>query len=378
MKTLESELNFDNAVGYHYDKFPPAKLDYARLIHPLAKATDATARFDQMLKKMHNSEILLAPLRKQEAVISSRMEGTVSTMDEILMYEAEYEEGEESTEKFRSDVVETHLHARAIRLAQPLIEDGRPINAWLIRALHKELLSFGRGAAKAPGEFKSEQNYIVDRTKRNVLFTPVSPQKLNDGLEQLFSYLEESKEQVLLKTAISHVEFEALHPFKDGNGRIGRMLITLYLWKAGVISAPHFYISGYLEEQKDQYTALMRNVSKDDDWTSWCVFFLEAMEQQAIRNLKIAEAITELYEEMKAVFREKLSSQWHINALDFIFSHPIFRNNKFTKASGIPTPTAARLTRVLIEAGLLITLEEPSGRRPGLYAFEALLRLVRV
>lgn len=378
MKTLESELNFENEVKYHYDRFPPKNLDYSKLIHPLAKATDATARFDQMLKKMHNSEILLAPLRKQEAVISSRMEGTISTMDEILMYEAEYEEGETSTEKFRSDVVETHLHQRAIKLAQPLISEGRPINNWLIRAIHKELLSFGRGVQKSPGEFKKEQNYLVDRTKRNVLFTPISPEKLNDGLEALFKYLEEDKEQVLLKTAISHIEFEALHPFKDGNGRIGRMLITLFLWKAKVISAPHFYISGYLEDQKDQYTELMRNVSKNDDWTSWCVFFLEAMEQQSIRNLQIAESISALYDEMKSIFRTRLSSQWHIDALDFVFTHPIFRNNQFRHKTPIPSQTAARITRTLVSEGLLTTLEEPSGKRSGLYAFEALLKLVRV
>lgn len=378
MKTLESELNFSGAVGYHYDLFPPAALDYAALIHPLARAADAIARFDQMLKKMHNSEILLSPLRRQEAVISSRMEGTVSTLDEILIYEADYEDGEKSAEKTRPDTVETYLLQRATRIAQPLIQDGHPINKFLIRALHKELLSSGRGATKSPGEFKTEQNYVVDKTKRNVLFTPINPQKLNDGLELLFRYLEDSTEQALIKTAISHVEFEALHPFKDGNGRIGRMLITLFLWKARVISEPHFYISGYLEEEKDTYITLMKNVSKDGDWTAWCVFFLKAIEQQAIRNLTIAENISALYEEMKNTFREKLSSQWYVNALDFVFAHPIFRNNNFIESSGIPAPTARRMTRQLVDDGFLVTLQEPSGQRPGLYAFERLLELVRV
>ena len=384
MPISESELNFDDAVDYHYDRFSPTQLDYEKLVDPLARAADAIARFDQMLKNMHNSELLLAPLRNQEAVISSRMEGTVSTMDEILRYEADYNEGteEEADDRraVRQEVVETILYRRALTAAVKAIEDGQPISPWLIQALHKRLLSFGRGQSKSPGEFKKEQNYLANKTKRNVLFIPISPERLQEGVDRLFNYIETSDHQVLLKTAIAHVEFEALHPFKDGNGRIGRMMITLMLWKFGIISAPHFYISGYMEEQKDAYIDSMRLVSKEDDWTSWCVFFLKAIESQSIRNLEIAESIRNLYDEMKKVFSKKLASKYSLNALDFVFTNPIFRNNRFTnpKISGIPGPSAARFTRILLDAGLLVTLEKASGRRPALYMFEPLTKLVRV
>ncbi len=374
----KSELNLENAVDYHYGQFPPEHLDYAKLIAPLARATDALARFDQMLKNMHNSEILLAPLRNQEAVISSRMEGTVSTVDEILRYEADHEEGAEETAAVRQEVIETILYRRALNTAVHAIEEGQPISPWLVKALHKRLLSFGRGMSKAPGEFKKEQNYLADKTKRNILFIPISPERLQDGVDQLFKYIEESEHQILLKTAISHIEFEALHPFKDGNGRIGRMLITLMLWTSEVISAPHFYISGYLEEQKELYIDSMRKVSLDGDWTSWCEFFLGALEKQAIRNLEVAENIRNLYDEMKQIFGDILASKWSVNALDFVFTNPVFRNNKFTSLSGIPSSSAARFTRILLENGLLQTVEEASGRRPALYAFEPLLTLVRV
>jgi Fic family protein len=372
------ELNFTKAVHYHYDQFPPNNLDYSAIIAPLAKAVDAIARFDQMLKKMHNSEFLLAPLRNQEAVISSRMEGTVSTMDEILLYEAEYAEGQENEALVRSEVIETILYQRALITAQNELESGKKISEWLIRSMHAKLLSFGRGAEKSPGQYKGEQNYVVDRTKRNVLFVPVSPEKLNDGMQNLIRYMDDDRMQILLRTAIAHIEFEALHPFKDGNGRLGRMLITLMLWQYGVISAPHFYVSGYLEEEKDQYIDSMKAVSQTDDWTGWCVFFLGAMEKQAIRNLKIVEDISSLYEAMKHVFEDKLGTRWHLRALDFIFGNPYFRNNKFTKLSGIPESTAAKFTRILIDEKLLITLQEASGRRPAMYAFEPLLKLVRV
>ena len=374
-----SELNFDKAVGYHYNAFPPATLDYAKLVEPLGRAVNAIARFDQMLKNMHNSEFLLAPLRNQEAVISSRMEGTVSTMDEILRYEADYtDDGGENTKNARTEVVETYMYQQALKTAQQEMASGKKISEWLIRSMHAKLLSFGRGAEKSPGQYKTEQNYVVDKTKRNVLFVPVSTEKLNDGMQQLISYIEDGKEQILIRTAIAHIEFEALHPFKDGNGRLGRMIITLMLWNAGVISAPHFYVSAYLEEHKDLYIDSMKAVSANGSWTEWCVFFLDAMEKQAVRNLKIIEDIDRLYDEMKLVFEDKLGTRWHLRALDFVFTNPYFRNNKFTGGSGIPDSTAAKFTRILLENNLLITLEEASGRRPALYAFEPLMKLVRV
>lgn len=371
------ELNFDNATMYHYDQFPPTDLDYKEIMEPLVRATDSVARFDQMLKNMHNSEIFLTPLRNQEAVISSRMEGTISTMDEILRYEADYGEEDNKKANVRSEVIETILYQRALKAAQKTIEDGQPISQWLIKALHQRLLSFGRGASKSPGKYKNEQNYIADKTKRNIVFVPISPEKLLEGIESLFRYIEESTHQTLVKIALSHIEFEALHPFKDGNGRIGRMFITLLMWASGV-SAPHFYISSYLEEQKDIYINTMRNVSKNGDWTSWVVFFLKAVEQQAIRNLNITEKIHDLYEEMKNEFQAVLASKWSVNALDFVFTNPVFRNNKFTSSSGIKASSAARFTRALSERNLLTKIEEPSGRRAALYIFEPLMQLVRV
>lgn len=378
MAIPESELNFENAVGYHYDKFPPANIDYGKLIKQLANAAGAIARYDQMLKNLHNSEIMLAPLRNQEAVISSRMEGTVSTMDEILQYEADYDEAGIDEGNTRLEVVETILYQRALKNAQAAIESGQPFSQFLIKAAHQQLLSWGRGATKSPGKYKNEQNYLVDKTKRNVLFIPASPEKLQEGLDRLFKYINESDDQPLIKAAITHVEFEALHPFKDGNGRIGRMIITLMLWTSGVISAPHYYISGYFEENKDQYIDSMRRVSESGDWTGWCKLFLEAVEKQAIRNLQTAESIRSLYEEMKIVFGDLLASKWSVNALDFVFTNPVFRNNKFTQSSGIPSASAARFTRLLVDKGLITLVQEASGRRPALYRFEPLMQLVRV
>lgn len=372
------EPNLESAVDYHYGEFPPDRLDYGSFVGALIKATDAIARYDQMLKNMHNSEILLAPLRNQEAVISSRMEGTVSTMDEILKYEADHENDATDTTNVRSEVIETILYQRALKAAQGALNDGHPISQAFIKAIHQRLLSFGRGALKSPGEFKTEQNYLADRNRRKILFVPIRPEQLQDGLDTLFDYINSSTDPALIKAAMTHIEFEALHPFKDGNGRIGRMLITLMLWQSGTISAPHFYISGYFEENKDQYIDTMRRVSETGNWDEWCSFFLEAIEQQAIKNLTIAENIRSLYEEMKQIFSDVLSSKWSVTTLDFVFTNPVFRNNKFTSNSGIPPASAARFTRIMLDEGIIETVEEASGRRPALYSFEPLMNLVRV
>lgn len=372
-----NSLDFSQAVDYHYDKFPPQTLDYNRLMSSLLAATDALARYDQMLKNLHNSEILLAPLRNQEAVISSRMEGTISTLDEILQYEADFAEHETPGE-VRSDIIETVLYQRALKNAQKAIKDGYPLSKSLIKTLHQQLLSVGRGATKSPGQFKNEQNYLADRNKKTILFVPIRPEKLEQGLDNLFDYINQNPTPILPKTAITHLEFEALHPFQDGNGRIGRMLITLMLWQAGAISEPHFYISGYFEAHKDAYLALMRQVSENGDWTAWCEFFLQAVADQARHNLTIAQSISDLYEQMKPIFSETLSSKWAMTVLDFVFTYPVFRGNQLSERTEISQASASRFLRTLLESKVLLLKEESAGRKSALYSFEPMMNLVRV
>lgn len=373
---FQAKCDDSGAVGYHYGAFPPRNLDYGALLAPLAEAAAAVARYEQLLKGIHNARLFLTPLERQEALSSSRMEGTISTLDELLEYEANLEE-DESTSNARWDTLEVHAYRMAMNRAENMIDRGSDLSPDLMCTCHKELLQFTRGREKSPGHFKTEQNYLVDMASRKILFTPISPSYLTAGLDKLFVFIDQSDMHPLLKTAISHVEFESLHPFNDGNGRVGRILITLMLWKLRLINRPYFYISGYLEKRKEEYIQCLRGVSADGDWTSWCIFFLEAVCGQAEDNHRKSEEITELYERMKEIFRAHLSSQWSITALDFVFTNPIFRNNAFTGRSGIPKQTANRFTRVLLEADLLTTVRAPSGRRPGLYAFEPLLQIVR-
>ena len=372
----QSELGLSDPVSYHYGGFPPTDLRYNEIISPLAHASAAIARYEQMLQGIHNPRFFLAPLERQEAISSSRMEGTISSLDELLVYEANLEEGK-STPSARQDTLEVHAYRIAMNTAEKKMMEGEKLSDEFLCGVHKSLLAFTRGRDKNPGEFKTTPNYLVDGNGR-LRFTPIRPNLLQQGLSDLYSFINTSEEHPLVKTAIAHVEFEALHPFNDGNGRMGRILITLMMWELGLISRPCFYISGSLERKKGDYINLMRNVSATGDWTSWCIFFLEAVRGQAYMNLDKSEKLRDLYERMKEIFRECLSSKWSINALDFMFANPVFRNNTFTSnASGIPQQTAHRFTRKLLDAELLIVVQHPSGRSAGLYAFEPLLQILR-
>lgn len=373
---MQDRLN--GAVEYHYGRFPPQHLRFEDLLDPVSEAASAISRYDQMLASMHNSEILLAPLRNQEAVVSSRMEGTISTLDEVLRIEAEGAESDANAFRHsRSEAVETYLYTRAMQRIQKEIEAGRPLSEFLIRQAHQILLSFGRGAAKSPGSYKTEQNYIGEKRRQSVSFVPISPQALPSGMQSLMGFIEHSTLNRLLKAAMAHVEFEALHPFKDGNGRIGRMLITLMLWTSGLIRQPHFYVSSYFERNRDEYIDMMRRVSSNDEWTEWCLFFLDGLRDQAERNISVAGRIFKLYDDMKLRFRDELKSEWSIEALDFMFANPSFQNSKFTSHDRIPAHVAASMTRKLRDAGILSQIVPGSGRRPAIYGFEPLIAIIR-
>ncbi len=364
-----------SAVDYHYGGFPPPPPDLNSLQAPFTDALVSLTRYDTLLRTLPSSDLLLAPLRTRDAVVSSRMEGTISTLEEVLRLEADADETGKTTSA-RNEALEVALYARALKHTEGQIEDGYPISETLIRNTHRILLSHGRGAEKRPGDYKLRQNYIGDKRRRQIDFVPASPEHLPMGMESLFRFIRDSTFQPLIKTAIAHVEFEALHPFDDGNGRLGRMLITLMLWQSGVLSAPHFFVSDYFERNKSEYIERMRAVSEQGDWTGWCGFFLQALHAQALDNIDVVGRIQLHYNEMRERFRDVLRSRWSGDALDYVFANPIFRNNRFTRSAGIPKNTANNFTNRLVDEGLLVPIIPPAGRSPGMYAFRSLLDIV--
>lgn len=358
-------------VQYHEGRFPPGSLDWPRLIPLLGPAAAAVARYDGMLAAVPNPSLLLSPLSTQEAVLSSRIEGTQATMGEVLEFEA----GQEAVSpERREDIREVLNYRAAMREAERLLET-LPISQRVVREAHKVLLAGVRGQNKAPGEYRRIPNWIgppgcpVEEAR----FVPIGADRLPGAMSVWERYAHDDAPDKLVQLAILHAEFEALHPFLDGNGRLGRMLVPLFLWQAGLIRRPMFYISAYFEARRDAYYDGLLAVSRDDDWTGWCRFFLEAIRTQAEDNLAKAQGILALYEEMKRRVPEMTRSQYAIRALDWIFERPIFRSSDFVDSAGIPAPTARRFLGVLQRGGVLQVLVPGSGRRAAVLGFPALL-----
>ena len=362
-------------VHYHLGKFPPTELDWPQLIPLIGPASAAVARYDGTLAAIPNAAVLLSPLTTQEAVLSSRIEGTQATMGEVLEFEAEGDSPGLS-EARRNDIHEVLNYRSAMRMAEKMLAT-LPLSQRVIREAHTVLLAGVRGQGKAPGEYRRIPNWIgpAGCTIEQARFVPISAEKLPDAMSVWERYLHEDAADRLVQLALLHAEFEALHPFLDGNGRLGRMLVPLYMWQTGLIQRPMFYLSAFLESHRDEYYERLLAVSRDGDWTSWCRFFLSALKTQAEENQQKAEAILGLYERMKREVADLTRSHYAIHALDWIFERPIFKSSDFVASSGIPEPTAKRILPALRDAKILLTLVEASGRRAATLCFPSLLNI---
>jgi Fic family protein len=206
-------------------------------------------------------------------------------------------------------------------------------------------------------------------------FVPITPEQVDDGMSRWEKYLHASAPDRLVQLAVAHAEFEALHPFLDGNGRLGRMLIPLFLYERKLLHAPMFYLSEYLEVNRQEYYDRLLTVSSKNDWTGWCQFFLGALIKQAEENETKARRILDLYDKKKQVAISTTRSQYAIPALDFLFSKPVFASSHFVIESRIPAPTARRILNLLHDNGLLKEIRTASGRRPAIFAFPELLNI---
>ena len=363
-------------VHYHLGKFPPKELDWSQLIPLLGPANAGLARYDGLLSAIPNAHILLSPLTTQEAVLSSKIEGTHVTISEVLEIEAGGI-SEAFTQPKRDDAEEV-LNYRAAMQACVAEMAHRPFSQQILRGAHQLLMQGVRGRDKFPGNYRTDQNWIgaTGCTLDTASFVPIAPEHLRSGMDAWEQYFGSTSEMdALVQLALVHVEFEALHPFEDGNGRLGRMLIPLFLHQRKLLSSPDFYMSGYLERNREEYQERLRAVSRDGAWTAWCVFFLNGIREQAANNETKARAILSLYDRIKQQTVDLTHSQHAMRAVDFLFQSPIFSAPTFINHSSIPKPTASRILAVLRDAGILITLEEGRGRRAGIYAFKELLNV---
>lgn len=361
---------------YIPDALPLSDLDYRLLLPLVGQANAALGRYDALLQSIPNPAVMLSPLTTQEAVLSSKIEGTQATVDEVLEQEAGMlKEGA----KFQ-DIQEISNYRQALFAARAYLQDY-PIRLSFVRELHRIVMSSVRGQDKTPGEFRKDQNWIGTRgcSMEQASFVPPNPFQLPNHLQAWERYLDTDDVDFLLQTAVVHAQFELLHPFKDGNGRIGRILIPLFLYQKRALSQPMFYLSEYLEIHRDDYYQRLKAISAEKDWNSWIAFFLRAVATQASQNSVRVAAIQALYEEMKRAIQEATHSQYTVHILDAIFSKPIFRSSDLAqqlyREYGIHEKTTSSLLRQVRHAGILRELQAGSGRRPAVLCFPRLLNL---
>lgn len=363
------------SVHYHTGRFPPVDLDWPRLLPLIGPANAAIARYEGVLHGVPNPNVLLSPLTVQEAVLSSRIEGTQATLGEVLEFEAEGVLNDESTPK-KADIREVLNYRRALNEATRLMSD-LPLSQRLIRQTHAVLMEGVRGRNKDPGEYRRIPNWIgpdgctIDQAR----FVPCGADQLPNCMSAWEAYIHGEASDRLVQLAIVHAEFEAIHPFLDGNGRLGRLIIPLFLVSKGLLSRPNFYLSAYFEEHRDEYYERLLAVSRDGDWTGWCEFFLRAVIAQAEANQAKAQQILVLYQADKDWITKATRSQYAVRALDWMFVRPIFKASDFVETSGIPRPTATRILRVARDGGVLDDLRPAAGRRSAVLAYGSLLNI---
>ena len=291
-----------------------------------------------------------------------------------MEYEAESRGKIESSKD--ADIQEIINYRRAIGYAVEELKN-RPLCLNLILDLHRILLDSVRGRNKAPGEFRRIQNYIGPPgcSIENATFVPPSVDLLSSSLDNWEKFLHYDEKDRLVQLAIAKAQFELIHPFLDGNGRIGRMLVPVFLYEKGLLSNPMFYLSAYLEEHRDIYYEKLRAISTKGDWNGWITFFLRAVFKQANENSRKTSAILALYEEMKQNVPAITRSQYAIQAIDTIFDQPIFQSTDFITRSKIPKDSALRILNALKKRKLLLPLRESRGRLPAILMFRRLIEI---
>jgi Fic family protein len=358
---------------YTPEPLPPAGIDWESHIPQIASANRALARYDGVLQAIPNPRLLLSPLLTEEAVLSSRIEGTQASLEDVLRFEANPKEPISGAAL--ADIQEIINYREALNTAVEILKTRR-LDITLICDLHRILLAGSRGMDRQPGCIRTIQNFIGrDARIEHAIFVPPAPEDLPAALADWEAYMRGDEKDVLVQISILKAQFEIIHPFCDGNGRIGRMLVPLVLYEKGLIGSPMFYISAYLERNRQAYYERLLAVSRDSDWNGWIEFFLHAIEEQAGTNGRKARAILDLYDEMKRTVPEVTRSQYAVAAIDALFGEPVFISSEFYEQTGIPKKTANRILQQLREQEIITVLAEGGGRRAATYAFPRLLAI---
>jgi Fic family protein len=264
----------------------------SELREALDEALLALGRLDSVSALLPDTQLFLYTYVRKEAVLSSQIEGTQSSLSDLLLFELHEVPGVPM-----DDVVEVSGYVAALEHGLKRIRGGFPLSNRLIREVHEILVAKGRGADKQPGEFRRSRNWIGGTRPGNAVFVPPPPDRVADCMANLEKFLHNQPERTpaIVKAALAHVQFETIHPFLDGNGRVGRLLITLLLCVEGVLREPLLYLSLFLKQHRQQYYDLLDVVRREGDWERWLAFFAEAVKTTAAGAVQTARTLVELF-----------------------------------------------------------------------------------
>jgi len=359
LKEIESKDHGNYKVFIPGNLPPP--IDFSsdkELQRTLYDATAAISKLSGICTQLPNPDMLVESYMNREAVLSSQIEGTRVSLSELLLSSAKKSEE-------NSDVREVFNYIVAIRHGLERIRNGGPIDLELIRVMHTLLMRGVRGHDKRPGEFRNVQNWVGSPMSdiQDATFVPPDPESVETLMTDLIDYINDSDylEIPLIKCAMIHYQFETIHPFCDGNGRIGRALITLYLCKMGIIEKPILYLSGYFNEHKGEYTSLLLAANMNSSFLPWTAFFLKAIKVQASDAMLMARGLLTLREHYKEEMKRNSLTTNYIATVDNLFVNPYTNIRSVSEDLGVSYPTAKTIVDRLVDMGI-VELAESKGR----------------
>jgi len=350
---------------------PPLDLDASRQ-QLLERATLALGRLDSVTMLLPEPDLFLYAYVRREAVLSSQIEGTQSSLAQLLLFEIEEAPGVPI-----DDVVEVSNYVAALHHGLQRLQEGFPLSNRLIREMHGILLSRGRGSTESPGEFRRSQNWIGGTRPGNAHFAPPPPDQVEDCMAALERFLhgEDNPYPTLVKAALAHVQFETIHPFLDGNGRIGRLLIAFVLHHDRVLSQPLLYLSLYFKQHRAEYYRLLDLVRAEGNWEAWLDFFLEGVESTATGAVESVRRLLDLFQQdEQRIQRAQRRASTTLRVFRVLCERPLVTLNEVCRRTELSFPAAAKAMETLATLGIV---QEITGRqRNRAFAYQNYLKIL--
>lgn len=336
----------------------PEGLDLVPHLELMSRADRALGRLDGLASLLPDASLLVYMYIRKEAVLSSQIEGTQSSLTDLLTHEMDGAPGVP-----RDDLEEVSQYVAAIQHGLSRLAEGFPLSKRLLREIHEVLLSSGRGSRKQPGQFRRSQNWIGGSRPGDATFVPPPPDEVEPCMDELERFLHDGQTPLLLKAALAHVQFETIHPFLDGNGRLGRLLITLLMCSEGALREPVLYLSLHFKQHRARYYDLLQKVRLESAWGDWLRFFFEGVLQTATQAVNTAHAALQLFEADRQRIREDgraIGSTLQVH--EALQRHPLLSIARGAELTGRSGPTVSKALQRLIEMGVVT---EVTGRERG-------------